>query len=104
MCCCKAFIDKERQALSLNGLSPQSYYHLEGTCPWGGQGFEIDKHPGRSLSPRPSKIWWIRPGQRPLRTVVGPLTVAGIEELNQDYLRARETLFAEMGLGQPDSA
>ena len=43
-------------------------------------------------------------GQRPLRTVVGPLTVAGIEELNQDYLRARETLFAEMGLGQPDSA
>ncbi len=43
-------------------------------------------------------------GQRPLRTVVGPLTVAGIEELNQDYLRARETLYAEMGLGQVDTA
>ena len=39
-------------------------------------------------------------GQRPLRTVVGPLTVAGIEQLNEDYLRARDALYAEMGLGQ----
>ncbi len=43
-------------------------------------------------------------GKRPLRTVVGPLTVAGIEELNEDYLRARSKLYAEMDLGESESA
>jgi len=40
-------------------------------------------------------------GKRPLRTVVGPLTVAGVEQLNEDYLQARDAMYAEMGLGQP---
>ena len=43
-------------------------------------------------------------GQRPLRTVVGPLTVAGIEELNEAYLHAREELYTEMGLGESETA
>ena len=43
-------------------------------------------------------------GKRPLRTVVGPLTVAGIDKLNHQYLTARDTLYAEMGIGEAQNA
>ena len=43
-------------------------------------------------------------GKRPLRTVVGPLTVAGIDTLNHQYLTARDKLYAEMGLGEAQPA
>ena len=37
-------------------------------------------------------------GKRPLRTSVGPLTTAGVDELNEAYLGARQKLYAEMGM------
>ena len=43
-------------------------------------------------------------GKRPLRTVVGPLTVAGIDTLNHQYLTARDKLYAEMGLSEAQPA
>ena len=37
-------------------------------------------------------------GQRPLRTVVGPLTVDGVEELNDAYDQAKQTMLQALGV------
>ncbi|MFQ5421687.1 MAG: SDR family oxidoreductase [Anaerolineae bacterium] len=36
-------------------------------------------------------------GERPLRTVVGPLTTAGMDSLNKAYVASKQELLAEMG-------
>ncbi|MEM7111247.1 MAG: SDR family oxidoreductase [Chloroflexota bacterium] len=38
------------------------------------------------------------PGKRPLRTVVGPLTVDGVEELNQAYEASKQMMLQGMGM------
>ena len=37
-------------------------------------------------------------GQRPLRTVVGSLVTAGVQELNEQYDRSRQQLHSSLGM------
>ena len=37
-------------------------------------------------------------GERPLRTVVGPVTVDGVEELNTAYGDAKQTMLQALGV------